>query len=89
MVAGIIASVELSSRPGVACGRVGQMEAFRALIRGLRAELPVLAFAGAVLLIGSNLVAIRFSNRELPPFWGAGTRFAIAAAMASLLTVSK
>jgi drug/metabolite transporter (DMT)-like permease len=44
-----------------------------------QANLTLLAFFGAVLLIGSNLVAIRFSNRELAPFWGAGTRFAIAA----------
>jgi drug/metabolite transporter (DMT)-like permease len=57
------------------------MEAFRALIREFRAERPLLAFAGAVLLIGSNLVAIRLSNRELPPFWGAGTRFAVAAVL--------
>jgi drug/metabolite transporter (DMT)-like permease len=55
------------------------MDVFRAVARDHRAELPLLAFAGAVLLIGSNLVAIRFSNRELAPFWGAGTRFAVAA----------
>lgn len=34
-----------------------------------------LAFAGVVLLAGSNIVAVRFSNRELDPFWGAGIRF--------------
>jgi drug/metabolite transporter (DMT)-like permease len=33
------------------------------------------AFAGVVLLAGSNIVAVRFSNRELDPFWGAGVRF--------------
>jgi drug/metabolite transporter (DMT)-like permease len=33
------------------------------------------AFAGVVLLAGSNIVAVRFSNRELDPFWGAGIRF--------------
>jgi drug/metabolite transporter (DMT)-like permease len=33
------------------------------------------AFAGVVLLAGSNIVAVRFSNRELDPFWGAGLRF--------------
>jgi drug/metabolite transporter (DMT)-like permease len=38
-------------------------------------------FAGAVLLGGSNFVAVRFSNRELPPFWGAGLRFMLAAAL--------
>ena len=36
------------------------------------------AFALVVLIGGSNFVAVRFSNRDLPPFWGAGFRFAIA-----------
>jgi drug/metabolite transporter (DMT)-like permease len=35
----------------------------------------LLAFAGVVLLAGTNIVAVRFSNRELDPFWGAGIRF--------------
>lgn len=35
----------------------------------------LLAFAGVVFLAGSNIVAVRFSNRELDPFWGAGLRF--------------
>jgi drug/metabolite transporter (DMT)-like permease len=39
------------------------------------------AFAGLVLLVGTNPVAIRFSNRELKPFWGAGVRFAAAAVL--------
>ena len=43
------------------------------------------AFSGAVLVGGSNFVAIRFSNRELDPFWGAGLRFALAAAIFGLL----
>lgn len=38
----------------------------------------LLAFALVVLIGGSNFVAVRFSNRDLPPFWGAGFRFAIA-----------
>jgi drug/metabolite transporter (DMT)-like permease len=38
----------------------------------------LLAFAGAVLLGGGNFLAVRFSNTELPPFWGAGLRFGIA-----------
>ncbi len=41
----------------------------------------LLAFAGVVLLAGSNIVAVRFSNRELDPFWGAGIRFAAASAL--------
>jgi drug/metabolite transporter (DMT)-like permease len=43
------------------------------------------AFAGAVFIGGSNFVAIRFSNRELDPLWGAGLRFALAAAVFGLL----
>jgi drug/metabolite transporter (DMT)-like permease len=37
------------------------------------------AFGALVVLVGANFVAIRFSNRELAPFWGAGSRFALAA----------
>jgi drug/metabolite transporter (DMT)-like permease len=36
------------------------------------------AFVVIVLLGGTNFVAVRFSNQELPPFWGAGLRFALA-----------
>jgi len=39
------------------------------------------AFAAVVLIGGTNFVAVRFSNRELPPFWGAGLRFALAGAL--------
>lgn len=37
------------------------------------------AFALAVTLGGGNFLAVRFSNRELDPFWGAGLRFGLAA----------
>jgi len=37
------------------------------------------AFFVGALLAGGNAVAIRFSNRELAPLWGAGLRFALAA----------
>jgi len=37
-------------------------------------------FAGAI-VAGGNGVGVRFSNRELEPFWGAGFRFALAAAL--------
>lgn len=36
-----------------------------------------LVFATVVLVGGGNFVAVRFSNRELAPFWGAGLRFAL------------
>ena len=37
------------------------------------------AFVVAVIVLGVNFVAVRFSNQELPPFWGAALRFTIAA----------
>jgi drug/metabolite transporter (DMT)-like permease len=43
--------------------------------------LTLVAFFAVVLLGGSNAVAVRFSNFELPPFWGAAFRFASAAAI--------
>jgi drug/metabolite transporter (DMT)-like permease len=39
------------------------------------------AFIAMSVLAGGNAVAIRFSNRELDPFWGASLRFALAAAL--------
>lgn len=36
------------------------------------------AFVAMSVLAGGNAVAIRFSNRELTPLWGAGLRFALA-----------
>lgn len=38
-------------------------------------NLTLVAFFFLVLIGGSNAVAVRFSNLELPPFWGAATRF--------------
>jgi drug/metabolite transporter (DMT)-like permease len=43
------------------------------------------AFASAVVIGGSNFVAIRFSNRELDPLWGACLRFALAAVVFGIL----
>ena len=43
------------------------------------------AFASAVVIGGSNFVAIRFSNRELDPLWGAGVRFGLAAIVFGIL----
>jgi len=37
------------------------------------------AFLAVVLIGGANFVAVRFSNQELDPFWGAGLRFGLAA----------
>jgi len=41
--------------------------------------LTLLLFTVAVVLGGSNFLAVRLSNLALPPFWGAGLRFALAA----------
>jgi drug/metabolite transporter (DMT)-like permease len=43
------------------------------------------AFIAQSVLAGGNAVGVRFSNRELPPLWGAGLRFLLAAAL--LLTL--
>ncbi|MDQ3983018.1 MAG: EamA family transporter [Actinomycetota bacterium] len=37
------------------------------------------AFAGAVVIGGTNFIAVRFSNEELDPLFGAGIRFVAAA----------
>lgn len=41
----------------------------------------LLAFTFVAIIGGSNFVAVRFSNRELDPFWGAGLRFAAASVL--------
>ncbi len=38
-------------------------------------------FFSVVLIGGSNFVAVRFSNAELPPYWGAALRFIPASAL--------
>ncbi len=43
--------------------------------------LTVTLFVAAVLIGGTNFIAVRFSNRELDPFWGAGLRFGLAASL--------
>ena len=40
--------------------------------------LTLAGFAILVLLASANVIAVKFTNQELPPFWGASTRFAIA-----------
>jgi drug/metabolite transporter (DMT)-like permease len=55
-------------------------------------KITLACFAGVVLIAGANPVAVRISNRELAPFWGAGVRFAIASillfAIASAMRLS-
>jgi drug/metabolite transporter (DMT)-like permease len=53
-----------------------------------RDELTLAAFLSAVVVGGSNFVAVRYSNRELDPLWGAGLRFALAAAAFGVLAAA-
>jgi len=50
--------------------------------------LTLLAFAISTLLGGNNAIAVRFSNAELPPFFGAGMRFAAAALILFLIVLA-
>ena len=74
---GLIA-VEMGCSPDVndpiLCGIVNDMEPTT------RPGGGYVLFATAVTLGGSNFLAVRLSNRELDPFWGAGLRFTLAAA---------
>jgi drug/metabolite transporter (DMT)-like permease len=49
----------------------------------------IAAFIGVVILGGSNAVAVRFSNFELPPFWGATLRFASAALIFWIIVLAR
>ena len=48
---------------------------------GQRERVALAAFVANASLAGGNAVAIRFSNRELAPLWGAGLRFSLAAVL--------
>ncbi len=48
-------------------------------VTGARPSGTTAAFIALVIIGGSNAVAVRFSNLELPPFWGAASRFLVAA----------
>jgi len=48
-------------------------------------RIALAAFVSGAVLAGGNAVAIRFSNRELDPLWGAGLRFAVAAVVFAAL----
>lgn len=47
------------------------------------------AFVGAGCIAGLNIVAVRYSNVELPPLWGAGVRFAVAALFFVLIVLAQ
>jgi len=50
-------------------------------------RLTLLAFIVSIILGGNNAIAVRFSNAELPPSFGAGVRFAIAALILFLVVI--
>ena len=54
-----------------------------------RASSTSIAFAAVVVIGGSISVAVRISNFELPPFWGAGIRAAVAALVFWLILVAR
>src|SRR5262245_58330182 len=47
------------------------------------------AFVAFVVFLGVNVVAVRVSNAELPPFWGSALRFGAAALILLALTLSR
>ncbi len=51
----------------------------RSITSFFKQHIVLLAFVAEAILAGANGVAIRFSNRELAPIWGAGLRFSLAA----------
>jgi drug/metabolite transporter (DMT)-like permease len=50
-------------------------------------RLTLVAFAISTILGGGNAIAVRFSNVELPPFFGAAIRFAIASLLLFLIVI--
>lgn len=56
-------------------------------MKNSREQLVFTAFIAEFLLAGGNGVAIRFSNRELAPMWGASLRFLLAAALMLVILV--
>ena len=48
----------------------------------------LIAFMVVVIIGGSNAVAVRFSNLELQPFWGAASRFAATAGIFWIIVLS-
>ncbi len=49
-------------------------------------RIAIASFIGSAVFAGGNAVSIRFSNRELEPFWGATLRFALAGTLLVVVT---
>lgn len=52
-------------------------------------KLTLLAYGFAILFAGTNFVAVRFTVMELPPFWGAVSRFAAAALIFWIIVLTR
>lgn len=50
--------------------------------------ITIAVFLAAVVLGGGNFIAVRFSNTELAPFWGAALRFGAAALLFIVLSLA-
>lgn len=51
-------------------------------------RLTLIAFGVSTLLVANNPIAVRYSNAELPPFFGAAIRFAAASLLLFLLVLA-
>lgn len=86
------AGKEVMSKMSMQSNRAGVGTFTRQISARLRAarnliSLPLLAFLTIVVLLGVNFVAVRFSNAELAPFWGAALRFIIASFVLFLIVL--
>jgi drug/metabolite transporter (DMT)-like permease len=52
-------------------------------------RVTLVAFVGIVFFGGFNAIAIKYSNSELPPFWGATVRFGLAAALLLVVLLAR
>lgn len=64
-------SIEAVATPADEAGQAAAVQARPDVV-------TLVSFTALVVLIAANVVAVRFSNLELPPFWGAAMRFSAA-----------
>lgn len=59
------------------------------MIKNWSEKLTLIAFMVSTILGGNNAIAVRFSNNEIPPFFGAALRFSIAGLILFLIVIIK
>jgi drug/metabolite transporter (DMT)-like permease len=59
------------------------------MLKNWSVKLPFVAFVVSTLLGGNNAIAVRFSNAEIPPFFGAALRFIVAGLILFLIVIIK